>query len=199
MKLEEKIVKQSNSEIRDDLSEEMHIQKRISAKNKAIGKLTALGLTSEEMHPNLKAHLIKTYIRPILTYRAEKMVLSKQILNKLKRHEGNVLKNCLNIPTRCHSTDLYSALNIGNLEVYIKRDKIKFFIRLANNPFTKDLLETMSSLKDQNSFTTEIATLLKLNKDYDLGTIISEAKQYIKQSIKDRDTTKRFIIQHNKT
>ncbi|RNA26126.1 hypothetical protein BpHYR1_008373 [Brachionus plicatilis] len=34
----------------------------------AVSKLKTLGKVTNQMHPNMKAHLYKTYVRPALTY-----------------------------------------------------------------------------------------------------------------------------------
>ncbi|RNA16057.1 hypothetical protein BpHYR1_026765 [Brachionus plicatilis] len=42
------------------------------------------------MHPNMKAHLYKTYVRPALTYGCENMNINASSLNDIKRTEGNI-------------------------------------------------------------------------------------------------------------
>ena len=179
--------------ISDDNSEEAHIQNRITVKNQLIGKLTALGFTSKDYHPYLKAQMLKTYIRPIITYGLENTFLTKTNENRLKRQEGNVIKNCLQISRTCHTTDLYAALNIDKITNYIKRIKVKFFVRLNSNLITKELIKFFIELKDTNSFTTEIAKILEVNNQYNYESLLLDAKNFI---MLDNKITKNIIKQN---
>ena len=85
--------------------------------------------------------MLKTYIRPIITYGLENTFLTKTNEKRLKRQEGNVIKNCLQISRTCHTTDLYAALNIDKITNHIKRIKVKFFVRLNSNLITKELIK----------------------------------------------------------
>ena len=170
--------------ITDNLKEDEHIQKRIALKNQSIGKLTALGFTSEIYHPTLKAQMIKAYIRPVLSYGLENIWLTRTNLNRIKRQEGNVLKNCLKISRNCHSSDLYSALSIDQTITYIQRIKFKIFLRLKNNSITNDLIKTLIELKDVNSFTTKIAGILNVSKQQNYESMVEEANIYLKMDYK---------------
>ena len=178
--------------ITDNLKEDNHIDKRIYQMNKSIGKLTALGLTSEMYHPMLKAQMIKAYIRPVLTYGLENIYRTRTHLSRIKRQEGNLIKNALKIPRTCHSKDLYAALNIDQTINYINRTKIKFLLRLNKNQITRELLKMSIELKDTNSLTTEIANILNASNQYNYESLIENANDYIIEDIKKVKETKKI-------
>ena len=124
--------------INSNLKPELHLSNRRKCLNTAISRLTSLGLTSENFHAFTKAQLLKIYIRPVLAYGIENIELDKKNLLTLKRLEENNLKRMLQISNRCHSTELYEALNIEAATNYLTRSKLTFCLRLWNNEFTKN-------------------------------------------------------------
>ena len=97
---------------------------------------------------------------------------------EFKKIEGNCLKRLIRIPTRCHTTDLFTGLNIKQKNNYLMRMKLKFLIRLDQNEFTNIVMRSLTELNSEESFSTQIANQLEL-KDYDYETLISSAKQKI--------------------
>jgi len=69
-----------------------HISKRSKATNVMFAQLQAMNLNSLHIHPIMKAQLFRTYIRPILTYGTENMMLEQSELLQFKRMKGNCLK-----------------------------------------------------------------------------------------------------------
>lgn len=161
----------------DDLDQE-HIKNRLRSTNIMVAKLQTINLTSLHIHPKMKAQLFKTYIRPVMTYGTENMALNPKEILEFKKIEGNCLKRLIRIPTRCHTTDLFTGLNVEQTNNYLIRMKLKFLIRLDQNEFTNKVMRSLTELNLEESFSTQIANQLEL-KDYDYETLISSAKQKI--------------------
>ena len=108
------------------------------------------------MHPNMKAHLYKTYVRPVLTYGCENMNINASSQNDIERTEGNIVKGLLTIPRRCRTTSLFLSLNIMPTDYIIKNIKIDFFNRLIENEFTKKMIIELAKQTILNDFISEI-------------------------------------------
>jgi hypothetical protein len=138
--------------ISNDHRDDEHISKRKKAMHAMIGKLQAMNLNSLHIHPYMKAHLFKTYIRPILTYGIENMELNGNEILEFKKLESNAIKRLLRIPIRCKTTDLVDSLNIEQTNRYLMRMKLKFVLRLNKNDYTRSVLEFQTKFKLDNSF-----------------------------------------------
>ena len=111
-------------------NDDEHINKRKKANNVMLGRIQAMNLNSKLIHPNMKAHLFKTYIRPTLCYGIENLELNGAEILEFKKLEGNAIKKLLRIPVRCKTTDLVDSLNIEQTNRYMHRMKLKFVLRL---------------------------------------------------------------------
>ena len=139
-------------EISDELNNIKHWNKRKSLAINAVSKLKTLGIVTNQMHPNMKAHLYKTYVRPVLTYGCENMNINASSLNNIKRTEGNIVKGLLTIPRRCCTTSLFLSLNIMPTDYIIKNIKIDFFNRLIENELTKKMIIELAKQTILNDF-----------------------------------------------
>jgi hypothetical protein len=74
-----------------------HIKRRKKAAYGALAKIGVLGINSEIMHPNMKGHLYKTFVRPVLYYGLENFNLNLTERLSIKRIEGNIVKSILGI------------------------------------------------------------------------------------------------------
>jgi len=153
-----------------------HINKRKLATNTMISRLQALNLNSAHIHPKMKAQMFKSYIRPVLTSGTENMELNGSELLAFKKLEGNALKRLLRIPIRCHTTDLFDALNIEQTNRYLKRMKCKFMARINKNEYTKKIAEFICNLKCDNTFTSHLAKTLGMNQDYDYDALVTTSE-----------------------
>jgi hypothetical protein len=153
-----------------------HINKRKLATNTMSGRLQALNLNSAHIHPKMKAQMFKTYVRPVLTSGIENMELNGNELLAFKKLEGNALKRLLKIPIRCHTTDLFDALNIEQTNRYLKRMKCKFMARINKNEYTKQIAEFICNLKCENTFTSHLAKTLGMNQDYDYDALVTTSE-----------------------
>jgi hypothetical protein len=160
-------------------NDEEHINIRMKTTNVMLGRIQAMNLNSKLIHPNMKAHLFKTYIRPVLCYGTKILEPNGNELLEFKKLEGNAIKRLLRIPVRCKTTDLVDSLNIEQSNKYLHRTKLKFVIRLYKNDYTRAILEFQTEMKLNESFIMEIASFLKLSFDFELETLISATENKI--------------------
>jgi hypothetical protein len=67
----------------------------------------------------------------------------------------------------------YYNLNVGKVTAnYLTRMKLKFMIRLDKNEFIKQNYSTLDEINFENSYTTQIASHMKL-KDYEYDTLLT--------------------------
>ena len=59
-----------------------------------------------------KIKLIKTYVKPLLTFDCEVLDLDDNDIKELSKSEGSALKRTIRITKKCHTTPLYAALSI---------------------------------------------------------------------------------------
>ncbi|RNA31965.1 hypothetical protein BpHYR1_008479 [Brachionus plicatilis] len=119
-------------EISDELNNIKHWNKRKSLAINAVSKLKTQGIVTNQMHPNMKAHLYKTYVRPALT-----------------------------IPRRCRTTSLFLSLNIMPTDYIIKNIRVDFFNRLIENEFTKKMMIELAKQPIPNDFISEILDITR--------------------------------------
>ena len=86
------------------------------------------------MNYETKTALFKACCRPVITYGLENMVLTDTDIQKVKRNEGNMIKNMLNLPKQARSTPLLDALKIVPFAEYARIAKLELVVRIANNP-----------------------------------------------------------------
>ena len=123
-----------------------------------LGRIQEMNLNSKLIHPNMKAHLFKKYIRPVICYGTENLELNGAELLEFKKLEGNAIKRLLRIPIRCKTTDFVDSLNIEQSNRYLHRTKLKFVLRLYKNEYTRTILEFQTEMKLYGSFIMEIAS-----------------------------------------
>ena len=72
-----KVMRYLGQQINENLTNVDHLNKRKQLAYSALLKLRVSGLISVNNHPNMKAQLYKTYIRPVLMYGCENLCLNK--------------------------------------------------------------------------------------------------------------------------
>ena len=192
----------SNGKIND------HFQSRINKAYAAIAILNSTGLFSNNMHPNTRAQMFKTYIRPVLYYGLDCNELNITQKNDLIKFEGNVVKRSLYIPTRCHTTGIFQALKISTSSDYLKYIKNSLILRLVKNEFTKELLDISIRSDMGNDLISEIIELNDMEEgDLDLKSLttacenkISEyktKKKNLAKNLNDEDMKIKEVLQLN--
>jgi len=98
------------------------------------------GFKSMYLSPRVKTQLYKSYIRPVLTYGLETLVLGSTQLDKLHTHECNIIKSALNLSTRLESSELMTSLGIERINEKVDMMVPSFFYRLLNHEYTRTFI-----------------------------------------------------------
>ena len=146
-------------EINLRLDHKDHCKRRKSLTMGSLMRLKTIGIVTNQMHPYTKAQLYKTYIRPVLLNGFENQIITRTLLNDLKRYEGNIVKRLMNVPTRCRTTCLFLSLNIIPSDLNLMNIKVDFYTRLVKNEFIRTLMIEISKLTIENDFIGEVLDL----------------------------------------
>ncbi|RNA18795.1 hypothetical protein BpHYR1_045197 [Brachionus plicatilis] len=92
---------------------------------------------------SIKLCYYKTYIRPMLYYGIDNMVINKSQNKMLQTLESKLIKGMFRISKKSRSTALLRAINIETVEELTIKTKIKFANRLIKFEITKQLLEEL--------------------------------------------------------
>ena len=167
---------------------ETHLEKRRQATFAVINRIKKLGFDAGNMDPKLLGNMFKTYVRPILMYGCETLDLNKSEIEKISKCEGNALKRMLGLKKRCYTRHLFNAVQIGTTDRYIKMIKIKFFLRLNQNAYTKRILEEWFQINPKSQYKLWINEEFSLIPDlhYDGSQVSTEEKCNIRiETIKE--------------
>ncbi|RNA19764.1 RNA-directed DNA polymerase from mobile element jockey-like [Brachionus plicatilis] len=138
---------------------------------------TNLNLNSKEISPKLKAHLFKTYIRPIMYYGIENCVISKTDQKNPQTMEGLMIKQMLSLGKKSRTTNLLYALEIEPVELKIKKHNKK-------HKFTQLCDENQST---NNKFIQELRNILESNDEISIEKL---KKSYEKIQENDANSSK---------
>ncbi len=165
-------------DISTNLKNSLHLENR---KNKALAALQQLkshGMTSHRIQIPMKIQMYKTYIRPIIYYGIENLLLNKNEINALQRLESTIIKRLLNINKLCYSTTLLLALNVDSTRNRTRLTTYSFWLRLYENKYTRETLEIqlkeLKSAKFPELYDCTINNILKYIHEYRHGTRLLE-------------------------
>ena len=128
--------------------------------------------------------MYKMLVRPVLTYGAEVLYLTKSDADILKRTEGNSVKAMMNLSRNSKTTHLLGALKIEPLVNRLKIQKMNFFNRLNQNDLTRELTNKLivNNNQDSNKFIfLEVLDIINTtcNTNYQLNEIQGPEKENI--------------------
>ena len=86
-----------------------HAAKRVENCRRSFYNLRNIGRSYSDAASDVKAFIWKSMCQPILLYVSDCMLLGKLGKQKLETSQSNLLKRCLRLSKRCHSTDLLRA------------------------------------------------------------------------------------------
>ena len=143
-----------------------------------------IGLEGKDIKPLLKAHLIKTFIRPIAYYGLENISMSETDIKKMQKMENNMIKRTLNISARTRSKNLLYAMSIEPVEIKLKMLKLKFVKRILANEFTKKIFLSNKHNDENNNFVKEACLSLNISIKDEIEA------SYFKREIKNLEKKK---------
>jgi hypothetical protein len=125
-------------------------------------------------------------------YSAENFIWSKTEFNAIKRIEANIVKRLLNIPTRCHTTDLFDSLNIEQTKDYIEECRNNWYLRIINNNLTKLILEESFKLNVGLGSKSNFESAGSLSQSININELtVEEIIETIKSELEVRTLLKR--------
>ena len=84
-----------------------------------------------------KTRLYSIYLKPLIYYGLEVLVLRQNEIDLIKRLEGNTIKKMLGLNKKCVSSPLYGAMHLETTEESLQKQQIKFLLRVQNNVYLK--------------------------------------------------------------
>jgi hypothetical protein len=85
--------------------------------------------------------VIKTYVKPLLTFGCEVLDPNDNDINELSKSVGNALKIIIGIIKKCHTTPLYAALSIESTKNIVLKQQMKFTLRAQDNEYVEEFLQ----------------------------------------------------------
>ena len=123
-----------------------HATKRINNCRRVYYSYNNVGLCYPGLHTDAKKYLWTTICQPVLTYGAECVNLSKNVISQMESMQGTLVKNFLGIGKRSHHSQLLRALHIPSVEEVIKNNTLSLFHRIikVQSPLRGIILTLMS-------------------------------------------------------
>ena len=113
-----------------DLKPSAHIEKRLSAARKRSYSLLSAGFTYPGLATDVKVHLWKTVVHPVLQSGVNCMNLSSKNLADLESFQSNHVKRILGFHKRSHHSKLLQALGIRKIEASICASRLSLYNRI---------------------------------------------------------------------
>ena len=117
-----------------------HIDERIKKVTRALYSLNSIGINNNNLSIKTKIRMFGTYLRPVFLYGMDTLSLSSTMVKELETFENNLIKNIIGISKCCHNTALLLALRINKFSNTLMINKLKLFLRLISNEFTRNVM-----------------------------------------------------------
>jgi len=138
-------LKYLGSYLSENLLNKDHLKERYRMTASAVDKLVKnSGFHNIHVSVAVKLQLYKSYVRPVLTYGLETMLLGTKEMSDLQTKEENIIKTSLGLSTRLSSTELMLVLGLNRLELRLDSLLPSFFGRLLKNEYTRAVIENLS-------------------------------------------------------
>ena len=128
--------------VRDDMKSCCHVNNRLSKATAICLKIKKKGYL-KNASPETLAQIHKTYIRPVLYYGLDALVLNKNDLSLIKKFESNSIKTALALMPRLRTSPLMQALGIDSTQHRLKLIKLNFYGRLLSNDYTVEFIQNL--------------------------------------------------------
>ena len=121
-----------------EATDNKHADKRAENCKRSFYNLRNIGMSYPGAGTDVKAYIWKSMCQPILLYGSDCMSLGKLGKQKLETSQANLLKQCLGLSKRCHSTDLLRALNVKRIADLSAQNSVNLLRRAfeCTFPFT---------------------------------------------------------------
>jgi hypothetical protein len=115
----------------DDGKCDNHVDVRIRKCRQAFYGLNNSGMAYPGATSDVKCYLWNTVCKPVLTYGLESIDLNNINMRKVETTQGNLIKQCMGLSKRSHSTELLSSLNIHRIKDLVSRNTLSLYCRIV--------------------------------------------------------------------
>jgi len=156
-----------------------HVKIRIQKAYTAANMLRTLGLTTCNLDVSTRGFMYKVFIRPLLYYGLDNIVLNNTEIDLIKRTEGNIVKSLIGINKQVHTTSLFSALGLEQTTDRLNKEKLLLFERLNKIQFTAEIMQELAFANDFNSFNNDVCKILNMEHSEDINSILKKTNDEI--------------------
>jgi len=164
----------------------------IQSFNGQLAKINTVGFNKTNYNVEFKSMLYRTYARCHLTKGLDVFTLNQNQINELQTIESNAIKIAYDLSTRFKSTPILNAHKLNKIEQQIKKEKLAFFVRMANNTYTKQILENIR-IESNNNFVNDSI----INDVIDF-TKCNSNQQRLSHKIRPRNCISKNVNEHSK-
>ena len=107
-----------------------HVEHRIRKCRQSFYSLSNSGMAFPGATVDVKRYLWNSICTPVLTYGLDGININITNMKKLETTQGNLIKQCLGISKRCHSTELLLSMNVHKISDLVKRNTVSIFNRI---------------------------------------------------------------------
>lgn len=182
-------IKYLGSDIRSNGKARLHIENRKTKSIKSLNWLRNAGILNNDLNIKNKIMLYNIYIKSIMYYGLESVMVNKGDLDLIERAEGNNIKQVIGIPNQCRSTAIYGALKIMRPFESYKYNQYKFIIRAINNDYFRKFFYEIMAISAKGTIVGNIKINLSLRNNMDVNLIkekLTEEIIDIKVRVQDR-------------
>lgn len=151
-----------------------HFCKRKSMNASLIGTMKSQGLLDTRLSIRVRINMFNAFVRSTLYYGAENYFINETLLREIRRVEGNFIKSLVEMPSRCHTTELMRAMGILEPKLQLDKLKLGFFNRLVTNEYTSSIIKEEIRLNYNGTFISICCKMLNIDSSESSLTLISE-------------------------
>jgi len=179
-------LKYLGSYLSNNLLNKEHLKERYRLTAAAVKNLSEnSGFHNKNVNVKVKLQLYKSYIRPVLTYGLETMILGSNEMEKLQSKEESIIKIALGLSPRLHSTELMAVLGLNRLDMRLDSLLPSFFGRLLENRYTNEFINQLKILNlPRRSIVNQMYKKFKTKDETKLKNICKIYKNIIDKNFK---------------
>jgi hypothetical protein len=154
-----------------------HFNKRKTTNVALIATMKSQGLLDTRLSVRARVNLFHTFIRSTLYYGSENYLINETLMKEIRKIEGNFIKSLVEMPNRCHTTELMNAMGILEPSLQLEKIKFGFLSRVLENVYTAQIINEEAKLGYAGTFTYTLAKSLYLDPATNLSEITNKAKE----------------------
>ena len=132
--------------IDENLSNKAHLKQRNQSLMNKLSQINKMGFNEINLDTDIKTLIFKTYLRPILHYGLENLVLNATEKKKLQIIESTLIKRSVGLTKKAQTDTLLIAMNIEKFYDRLRLAKVSFMDRLNKNKYTSEICSNMCNV-----------------------------------------------------